>query len=180
MPVLHKNADNGKFFVRTVLGGQHVTLQMKHCCHEKLLHEGFRNDDVVSWDKLRSALCHPGELYTRAGGITSGQPGTLFTWAELETSNGELIRSLVNAEMKIASLDEILREERQKVAALETNCHQWSDAYNAIEADLTEARSQTSAMANAIRAAKLHRNMAFVLCAAALLTFLASLLWSVL
>lgn len=180
MPVLHKNADNGKFFVRTVLGGQHVTLQMKHCCHEKLLHEGFRNNDVVSWDKLRSTLCHPGELYTRAGATASGQPENLFTWAELETSNRELIGSLVNAEMTIASLDEALREERQKVGALETNCHQWSDAYNGIQADLAEARGQASAMANAIRGAKLHRNIAFVLCAAALLTFLASLLWSVL
>ena len=178
MPVLHKNADNGKFFVRTVFGCQHVTLQMKHCCHEKLLRQGFRNKDAISWEKLRSALCHPEELYTRAGGSAPDHPEPLFTWAELETNNRELIRSLVQAEIKIALLDREIAEERQKVGVLEAHCHQWSDAYSAIESDLTKARDQTSSASVALQKATLHRNIAFALCAGALLVFLSLLVWS--
>jgi hypothetical protein len=176
MPVLHRNSINGKFYVRTAFSGVPVTFQTKHWCHKKLTGQSRKDGDEISWRDFYD-LWEAGGLWTRSGRTVIEQTDPLFTWAELERKIADLSKQLVETQIKNGALETKLTEERLKVSSLESDCHQWNDAYQAIEADLNMAKDHTASAVPRLKGAKAQRNVALVLFVVALLALLGLLLW---
>lgn len=176
MPVLHRNSINGKFYVRTAFSGVPVTFQTKHWCHQRLSDQHRKEGDEISWRDFYD-LWEAGGLWTRAGKSAIEETDPLFTWAELEKKIADLSKQLVEIQIKNDELEAAVSKESAEVSSLEAACHQWSDAYNAIECDLMKARDQISSVAVALHRARLHRKIALTFCLAALLVSLGSFFW---